>query len=73
MSETREHGALNQDEKQLTLMFSMADTRAKHMLVRLSATLSRAMFAGDKNPLMGCSPMLEAAPDSAKCDWAMTE
>jgi hypothetical protein len=47
-------------------MFSIADTRAKHMLVRLSATVSRAMYFGDRNPLMGCSPMLEAAPEIAK-------
>mmetsp|Transcript_37183 Transcript_37183/g.71307 ORF Transcript_37183/g.71307 Transcript_37183/m.71307 type:complete len:224 (+) Transcript_37183:1448-2119(+) len=37
--------------------------RAKHMLVRASATLSRAIAPLSRNPLIGCSPILHAAPE----------
>mmetsp|Transcript_29817 Transcript_29817/g.41208 ORF Transcript_29817/g.41208 Transcript_29817/m.41208 type:complete len:299 (+) Transcript_29817:1772-2668(+) len=54
------------------LIFLMSEMRAKHMLVKHSATDILAIAAASRNPLIGCSPIEQAAPVVSKCDLAMT-
>mmetsp|Transcript_43390 Transcript_43390/g.117613 ORF Transcript_43390/g.117613 Transcript_43390/m.117613 type:complete len:271 (+) Transcript_43390:2758-3570(+) len=54
------------------LMSVRAERGAHTRLVRHSATTIRAMAAGSRRPLIGCSPHALAMPVVPKCDWAMT-